>query len=147
DQRGVPRPQGAGVDIGAFELQLNAPPQPQADLAVAVLPDHQTVTLGQGDVAFMVFVANKGPDTATGITLTDTLPAGTTLVFVTGGVTPVNGVLTFHLSDLAKDQITSVTIVVRPTAAGTLHDAAAVSGGLTDPDGSNNSSAADATVV
>src|SRR5262249_6239527 len=117
------------------------------DLAGAVFADPKTATLGQGDVTFTVFVANKGPDTATGVILTDTLPQGATFVSATRGVTPQNGVLTFHLADLAKEPTPGVIITVHPTAAGTLHNAAAVSGGLTDPDPSNNARGADATVV
>jgi uncharacterized repeat protein (TIGR01451 family) len=50
-----------------------------------------------------LFIAsNAGSSGATGVTLADTLPAGATLGSATRRITPVNGVLTFHIAKLAK---------------------------------------------
>src|SRR5262249_8068428 len=82
-----------------------------------------SVTLGQ-DVTYSFTVTNNGTEGATGVTLTDTLPAGVTFVSATGGVTPVGGVLTFPLGTLAANASTTVTVVVTPTATGTLNNRA-----------------------
>jgi hypothetical protein len=49
DQRGEPRPSGAGCDIGAFELQVAPPPPPPASAAdaVVVVSAGYSVPLGQ----------------------------------------------------------------------------------------------------
>src|SRR5262249_42841808 len=52
------------------------------------------LTVGS-NATFNFTVTNNGTAAATGVTLTDTLPAGAMLVSATGGVTPVHGVLNF----------------------------------------------------
>jgi uncharacterized repeat protein (TIGR01451 family) len=97
-----------------------------------------SVNLGS-NVTYTLTVTDNGIETDTGVTLTDTLPAGVTFVSATGGITPVNGVLTFALGSLAAGASTTVTIVVTPTAAGTLTDSAAASMSVTDATPSDNS--------
>jgi uncharacterized repeat protein (TIGR01451 family) len=97
------------------------------------------LTVGE-NVTFNFFVTNSGPVDATGVTLTDTLPASTTLVSATGGVTPVNGVLIFTIGDLAAGATSGTfTIVVTSTVAGTLTNQASVSGNEFDPTPADNS--------
>jgi uncharacterized repeat protein (TIGR01451 family) len=84
-------------------------------------------------VTYTLTVTNNGTAAATGVTLTDTLPAGVTFVSATGGAMPVNGVLTFTLGNLATGATAGVTVVVTSTAAGTLTAQARVSGNQTDP--------------
>jgi uncharacterized repeat protein (TIGR01451 family) len=96
------------------------------------------LTVGS-DLTFTFFVTNGGPSGATGVTLTDTLPANVTVVSATGGVTPVHGVLTFDIGTLAKGAQASVTMVLSPTAAGTLTNLASVSGNEADPTPKDNS--------
>lgn len=71
DQRGFPRPQPpAGTcDIGAYESA------PFADLAVSQIASPNPVTVG-ATLTYQLVATNNGPDTATGVTLQDTLPAG-----------------------------------------------------------------------
>jgi uncharacterized repeat protein (TIGR01451 family)/CSLREA domain-containing protein len=106
-----------------------------------------SVTLGQ-NVTYTLTVANAGPSGATGVKLIDTLPAGVHFISATGGMTPVNGVLTFHLGSLAADAPSpKVTIVVTPTAAGTLQNTATVSANQTDPTLNDNARALNTVVV
>jgi uncharacterized repeat protein (TIGR01451 family)/CSLREA domain-containing protein len=96
------------------------------------------VTLGQ-TVTDTLKVTNNGTGAATGVTLTDTLPAAVSFVSATGGVSPVSGVLDFDIGNLAAGASTSFTIVVTPTAAGSLVDRARVSMSQIDPTpGDNN---------
>jgi virginiamycin B lyase len=85
-----------------------------------------SVTLGN-DLAYTLTVANDGDAGATGVTLTDTLPAGVNFVSATGGVAPVGGVLTFHIGDLAAGASVLFTIAVVATGAGVLHNHASAS--------------------
>ena len=96
-----------------------------------------SVTVGT-NLAYSLTVTNGGTGGATGVTLTDTLPADVTFVAATGGVTPVNGVLNFALGSLAAGASTAVTVVVTPTVSGTLTDTATVSSNVTDPTPGDN---------
>ena len=107
--------------------------------APAVAPDVEvsgaapvSATVGSA-VTYTLTVTNDGTTTATGVTLFDTLPAGVVFDSATGGVTPVNRVLTFALGGLAAGASASFTIVVTAAASGTLLNHAAVSMSQTDP--------------
>ena len=104
------------------------------------------MTLGQ-QVTYSLTVTNQGTATGTGVSLTDTLPSGVTFVSATGGIAPVNGVLTFALGSLDAKADASVTIVVTPTAAGPLSDTAAASMDQTDPTPADNSVTLPTTVA
>jgi uncharacterized repeat protein (TIGR01451 family) len=70
---------------------VNAPPS--ADIAVTKTVNNATPNIG-ANVVFTVTAANSGPDQATGVVLTDLLPAGLTLVSATpsqGTYTPGTG--------------------------------------------------------
>ncbi len=97
-----------------------------------------TLTLGNS-VTYTLTVTNNGTASATGVTLTDTLPSGAAFVSATGGAKPTGGVLTFALGSLDAGADASVTIVVTPTAAGPLSDTAAASMDQTDPTPDDNS--------
>jgi uncharacterized repeat protein (TIGR01451 family) len=96
-----------------------------------------SVTVGS-NVTYTLTVTNHGTAGATGVALTDTLPAGVTFVSASGGVTPASGILTFNVGNLAVGAKVSFIIVVTPTAAGTLTDQANVSGHETDPTPADN---------
>jgi uncharacterized repeat protein (TIGR01451 family) len=91
-----------------------------------------SVTLGTS-VSYTLTVTNNGTAQATGVTVTDTLPSGVTFDSATGGVRPVEGAVNFSIGNLAAGASTSVSIVVTPTAAGTLSDRATASMNQTDP--------------
>jgi virginiamycin B lyase len=90
-------------------------------------------------LSYSFTVTNNGTAGATGVTLTDTLPAGVTFNSATGGVTPVSGVLTFNIGSLAAGASANITIVVTPTAAATLNNGAVASMTQTDPTPADNS--------
>jgi virginiamycin B lyase len=101
------------------------------DLAVSGTASSSVAT-GQ-KVIYTLTATNNGTAAATGVILTDTLPAGVTFVSATGGATPVSGVLTFPLGNLVAGATASVTIVVTSPAAGTLTNQARVSSNQADP--------------
>ncbi|KGJ99076.1 beta strand repeat-containing protein, partial [Thalassotalea sp. ND16A] len=70
-----------------------------------------------GNVTYTLGYFNDGNETATGITLTDTIPAGMTFSSCTGGCAESDGVITWSsLSDLAQDTLGSVTLTVSVAA-------------------------------
>src|SRR5207248_8755765 len=72
-----------------------------------------------GDVlTYTITVTNAGDQDATGVTLTDTLPANTTFVAAGGGGVLSGGAVTWTLGTLAAGASTGVTVQVR--VAGTL---------------------------
>jgi uncharacterized repeat protein (TIGR01451 family) len=119
------------------------PPAPDLALSASA-PGSVTV---ENRVTYTLTVTNNGTGDATGVMLTDSLPPGVTFVSATGGVTPVNGVLTFGIGTLAAGGTASFTIVVTPTAAGTLQNQARVRMDQTDPTPADDSIARSTTVV
>ena len=97
-------------------------------------------------MTYTITVTNNGPDAATGVLLTDTLPAGVTFVSASSGCTEVSGVVTCDIGALAKSAHAMVEIVVTTTGAGTMTNTAAVAGNQGDPDEGNNTDTENTTV-
>ena len=98
-----------------------------APLAVSVVGSPRSVSLG-GDVAYSVVIRNTGTTQAQGVTLLQTLPAGST--FVSSTIAPTSqaaGQVTIPVGTLAAGESRTVTIVARPTAVGTYTTLARVS--------------------
>jgi uncharacterized repeat protein (TIGR01451 family) len=73
------------------------------------------------NLTYSILVLNAGPPTATGIRLTNTLPADVTFVSVTpsqGTCTNQNGIVTCDLDALGNLSGATVTLVVAPTVTG-----------------------------
>ncbi|HEY2996014.1 MAG TPA: carboxypeptidase regulatory-like domain-containing protein [Methylomirabilota bacterium] len=98
----------SGVDSADLSVTQTAP---------AAIPSGGTLT-------YSMIVTNLGPGTATGATLTDPLPAGTTFVSVNplgSCMTPpvgTNGVVTCDLGDIVPGGGSAVNITVNVTAGG-----------------------------
>ncbi len=110
-----------------------------ADLSVTGSASSDYVML-DGTITYTLDVENRGPATSTAATLTDTLPAGATLISATQsgsfGSCAGTSVITCQWPSLSG--VARVTIVARATAPGALTNTAVVSGTATDPDSSNN---------
>ncbi|HWP45948.1 MAG TPA: FG-GAP-like repeat-containing protein [Candidatus Limnocylindrales bacterium] len=125
----------------------NTTVNPAADLAVSQLDSPDPVTIGN-NITYTITVTNNGLSTATGVTLQDTLPAGATFVSITPGQGSCSGTGTINcsLGTLASGTNTLITLVVKPTLAGTLNNKVSVTANESDPDMSNNTGTADTTV-
>ena len=123
---------------------------PSADLAITQVASPTSGTVG-ANLTYVVTVSNLGPNTSTNATVNDFLPSGVKLVSATssqGAQATVNGTLvTDNLGTIAAGASATLTIVVKPTAAGSIVNAANVSGNQPDPVSSNNSSSLTTTVV
>jgi uncharacterized repeat protein (TIGR01451 family) len=137
DSRGLQSTNAANVDI-----QATAPPA--ADLAV-VKTGPATGHVGQA-LTYVIKVTNKGPDSATGVTATDTLPknAGFGSVTTTQGTCapkPQQQVVTCSVGNMAAGATVTVTLVIKPTTKGNFTDTAGVSAtSPNDPVSTNNTS-------
>jgi uncharacterized repeat protein (TIGR01451 family) len=102
------------------------------------------------NLTYALFVGNNsGINPAGGIAVTDALPAGVSFVSSSTGQGFCAGTTTVScaIGTLGPGQSTTVTIVVRPTAAGPLSNTGSVSSTATDTDNTNNSSTAASTVA
>jgi uncharacterized repeat protein (TIGR01451 family) len=126
---------------------------PSADLSVSKADSPDPVHRGQ-KLTYTIMVHNAGPDSAMGVTLTDTLPKATGFdsVATTQGTctrTPKNTVQC-SLGNLAKDATVTVTIVVKPTQKkpGMITNTVSVKATSPgDPNTANNSASASTMVV
>jgi uncharacterized repeat protein (TIGR01451 family) len=138
DQRGVLRPQGAGCDIGAFELEQAAA---AADLSLVKTDSPEPVGFKK-ILTYTLTISNGGPSDATGVSVEDTLPAGVQFVSASpsqGTCAQAGGVVTCDLGSVANGAGATVTITVRVTSRGTLTNSAEVSAAEPDPNPANNS--------
>ncbi|HYM76013.1 MAG TPA: C25 family cysteine peptidase [Candidatus Dormibacteraeota bacterium] len=118
-----------------------------ADLAVTNTPAPVPV-LANANITYTQVVTNNGPSTATSVSLTETAPANTTGVSLTGpaGWTCTLATLTCTDPSLAPAAPATITYVVKVnvgTAAGTaINETASVTSAITDPNSANNSATA-----
>lgn len=109
----------------------------------------QTVGIGT-NLTYTADVLNLGPQNATGVSFTDTLPSNVSFVSVTasqGSCAQVNGIVTCSVGALASPFDFTVTIIVTPTVAGTLTNTMNVTANETDPNPTNNTATQTTTVV
>jgi uncharacterized repeat protein (TIGR01451 family) len=142
DQRGVPRP--SACDSGAFQTA-------GADLAITVSAP-ATGTVGS-PLIYTLTVANNGPGSATGVTITDPLPGGTTYFSSSASQGSCSGTAAVTCSLGTLDSVNTgmatsatVTIVVIPSVKGTLTDFATVGSSTSDPNLANNTAAGSTAV-
>ncbi|MBI3659395.1 DUF11 domain-containing protein [Candidatus Acetothermia bacterium] len=134
--------------IGSFKFPNcgNTPTNNGADLVLSNTPSASTVSAGD-NIMYTLTLTNNGPQPATGVTLTDTLPAGVNFVSASpNNCQQANGIVTCSVGNLAINALAKVTIVVTTTAAGTLTNTASAQSGQADPNTSNNSAVATTTV-
>lgn len=89
------------------------------------------------NVVYTLTATNLGPTTATGVTITDPVPAGSTFVSAPG-CTFAAGTVTCAVGTLAAGASQSYTVTVTAGSGSSLVNTATVAGAQTDPDTSNN---------
>lgn len=111
-------------------------PRPEiADLLITKTASPTTVFVGE-DVTFTITVTNDGPSSATGVIVTDPLPAGLAHVSSTssqGFTSFAPNTVTANLGTLLPGQSATVTIVVRAEATGVFLNTATARSNMTDP--------------
>ena len=128
-------------------VQVTNAPIITADLGVAVTGPRQPVITNDW-VTYGVIASNAGPITATGVTLTNTLPAGVILL----GAVPANYAaagsnLVFNLGTLAAGGYTNFQFAIQPTNAGPLTLSASIGSAVLDTNLANNSASTNITVT
>jgi uncharacterized repeat protein (TIGR01451 family) len=118
-----------------------------ADLAISKSDSDDPAAAGN-DLTYTLDVVNSGPSDATGVVVTDPLPAGTSFVSADNGGSEAGGVVTWNVGPLPNGGSTALhmTVHVDPSRVAPLSNTASVSSGSTDPDSSNDS-ATEATSI
>ncbi|HEX5692588.1 MAG TPA: DUF11 domain-containing protein, partial [Roseiflexaceae bacterium] len=141
---------GTGGDDFIRNFTITAP-IPLADLALTKVASHDTIALGSGNVTYTLTITNTGPNTASSVTLTDTLPVNTAGVSVDAGsgatCTQPSGLVVCNVGDLANAATKTVTVTVTPTSAGQLVNSATVGSATVDPNNANDADSATTTVT
>jgi uncharacterized repeat protein (TIGR01451 family) len=124
------------------------PSVPQVDLAITKVATQEPVNSGL-NFHYSLVVTNQGPGAATGVTVTDNLPAGLTLVTATPsqGSCAGNPNISCNIGALAAGGSATVEIVVTKTVGGNVDNTASVAGTEADPNNANNSTQTTTTPV
>jgi uncharacterized repeat protein (TIGR01451 family) len=121
-----------------------------ADLSITKADAPDPVALGS-NLTYMLTVTNNGPDPSTDSTVTDTVPAGTTLVSATPSQGSCSGIfsVTCSLGALAVGASATIEIVVTvdPAATCPLINPASVSGAETDPKAGNEAATTETACI
>ena len=109
-----------------------------ADLSLSkTLTTAGTIEVGD-NVVFALTVTNNGPANATGVTVTDTLPAGLTYVSNDCGAVFANPTLTWSVGALAVTASATCNLTATVTQAGPIVNSASATGNESDPTPGNN---------
>ncbi len=124
----------------------------QADVALSTVATPLSVYPGN-DISYVQTVTNNGPATATGVTLTEPIPTGTTFVSVSapaGWSCTTTGTVVCTTASMASGTSADIIVIVNVPAASTATSITAtstVSTTTTDPYSANNSTSITTPVV
>src|SRR5262249_53428743 len=102
-----------------------------------------------GNLVYTLTVKNQGPGAATGVTVSDPLPVGTSYVSSVasqGLCLNGSGTVTCSIGNLANGATAQITITVTVTKPGAIVNTATVTGNETDPSTANNTASVSVTV-
>lgn len=143
-----------GATLGAMAtatLQVLDDEPPVADLTVTKNASAASIS-PNGLLTYTVVVRNTGPDAATSVVMTDTLPAGVTFITATvsqGTSAHASGVVTASLGSVAAGTSARVDITVRVVgnSGSTIINTASATANELDPTPASNVSVASVTIM
>jgi uncharacterized repeat protein (TIGR01451 family) len=104
---------------------------------------------GDSLITWTIVVTNNGPSADTGVKITDPMPAGNTFVSatITKGSCTGGAILNCTIGDMAAGESVTITLVTKPSTAGTQTNTAAVSGDRPETNTGNNQATATVEVT
>jgi len=136
-----------GNNSGSATTTVN----PAADLQLSKTDSPDPVTAG-GNLTYSLVIHNNGPSAASGVTLSDPLPAGLTVVSATStkGTCSGTGTISCNIGSVNAGAASDVTVTIATTAGAAaapgVTNTATASSTTADSDSSNNSASAATTV-
>lgn len=118
------------------------------DLAMTKVDSADPAVVGSS-LTYVITARNNGPNTATNVVVTDTLPASVNVVSITpsqGTCSRTGAVITCPLGTIGALQSATIQVVVVPTTPGSISNTAAVTATQTDTVAANNT-AVQTTVI
>jgi uncharacterized repeat protein (TIGR01451 family) len=128
---GAPLPRNSASPVNECPLPAGA------DVAVAVDATAGQVNVGS-NVTFTSTVSNFGPDAATGVVVTYTIPGNTTFISSTPPAVPAKGVLTFNFESIAAAGIEMISIELQADSGVGVTTTASVTAAEADAFPANN---------
>ncbi|MFV8352048.1 hypothetical protein ACNQHI_03685, partial [Flavobacterium sp. XS2P14] len=122
-------------------------PVPQSNVGITKTVNNATPSVGS-DVIFTLTATNAGPSSATGVNVTDVLPAGYTFVSsttATGTYTAGTGI--WSIGTLANAGSITLTITATVNATGSYANTATIAANEADPTPGNNTSTSTPSAV
>jgi uncharacterized repeat protein (TIGR01451 family) len=149
---------GSDTNLANNESDVDLNPQRVVDLILAKTASAATVTAGEAFFYTITVTNSGGPSTASGVTVTDTLPAGITFdsgtitrggVSTSTGITAVGSVVTAVVGDLGVGEQVTIRLNVTPdqTATGNTINTAEVTSTETDSNEADNEDTATVAVT
>jgi len=132
-------PNNTGIIGGGWRLNISTA-DPIADLAVLATASSNPVAVNS-NLVYAITVTNRGPAAATGVTLTNALPAGVNFVSVTssqGACLRQGGLVTCDFGQLTPGAAAVATVTVTPFGVGVFTNSATARGAQLDLVTNNN---------
>src|SRR4051794_13595145 len=126
-----------GVPAGPAFDETDTITVPSPDLSITKTGP-ATTTEGN-NVTYTLVATNNGPTTATGILVSDPVPANSTFVSASAGCAPVGGVVNCTAAGLAPGGTLTFTVTVKAGSGNSIVNTATVAAHQTDPNPGNNS--------
>jgi uncharacterized delta-60 repeat protein/uncharacterized repeat protein (TIGR01451 family) len=142
---------GATTDSGnPIAVRVAPASEPVVDLSISATSSADPAVVGQ-PLTYTFTVINAGPDLASVVDFTSTLPSGATFVSATAtqgaACVEASGIVSCALGDVANGGSADVTIVVVPNTPGAESITASVSSTATDADPANDETTIDSLFV
>jgi uncharacterized repeat protein (TIGR01451 family) len=133
---------------GSDESSASTCVQALVDLSVTKAGSPAEQTLGDGNITWTIVVKNNGPSADTNVQITDPMPAGNTFVSATSTKGSCTGgtILHCNIGNMAAGETVTITLVTKPSVAGTQTNTATVTGGRPETNTANNTASASVLV-
>jgi len=130
----------ANLNDGTISVALNTFPTTGADLAVTLAENPSPISVTQ-TLTYKATLQNQGPEDATNVVFTDTLPSGMSFVSASisaGTCSQANLIVTCNIAKFVSADSAMLTVTVIPTATGTANNSVSVAADQTDENTANN---------